>query len=98
VDLRDDHGAGRTGRGALVPQHAGQAVDAVNRGDGEQGSVRGAQAGPQVAGEVGVTGCVQQVDLHVRGEHRGQREVDRALLADLDLIEVADGGAVLDPA
>ena len=96
VDLGDHDGARGADRGALLPEHPGQAVDAVGGRDGEQGSVGRPQAGPQVAGEVGVARCVQQVDLDAAVQDRRQGEVDRALLPYLDLVEVADCGAILD--
>src|SRR5262249_59504201 len=63
VDLRDDHGARHPHRGALVPQHPGQAVHALGRGDSEKGRVRRAEPGPQVAGEVGVAGVSSRFTL-----------------------------------
>ncbi len=98
VDLRNDHGAGHPDRGALIPQHPGQAVHALGGGDGEERRVRRAQPGPQVAGEVGVPGGIQQVHLDPGMDERGHGEVDRALLPDLHLVEVADGRAILHPA
>ena len=98
VDLRDDDGAGHPHRGTLVPQHPGQAVHALGGGDSEEGRVRRTEPGPQVAGEVGVTGGIQQVHLDPGVDERGDGEVDRALLPDLHLVEVADGRAVLHPA
>ncbi len=98
VDLGDHYGARGADRGAFLPEHPGQAVDAVRCGDGEQRGIGGPQAGPQVAGEVGVTRRVEQVDLDAAMQDRRQGEVDRPLLPDLDLVEVAHRGAVLDPA
>jgi len=98
VDLGDHDGAGRAGGGAFVPQHPGQAVDAVGGGDREQGRVGGPQAGPQLGGEIGVSGGVQQVDLDAAMQDRREGQVHRALLPDLDLVEVAHGRPVLDPA
>jgi hypothetical protein len=98
VDLGNHDGARRADSRALVPEHLGQPVDAVGRGDREQRRVGGAQPGPQVASEVGIAGRIQQVDLHAAVDERHQRQVDRAPLADLDLIEVACRRAILDPA
>ena len=98
VDLGDHDCARRADGSALVPEHLGQPVDAVRGRDREQGGVRGPQSGPQVAGEVGVAGGVQQVDLDALVHERHQRQVDRAALPDLDLVEVAGGAAILDPA
>ena len=98
VQLGDDDGARRARVGALVPQHRGQAVDAVGGGDGEEGGVGRSQACPQVTDEVGVAGSVQEVHLDVVVHERRQGQVDRALLPDLDLVEIADGAAVLHAA
>src|ERR1039458_2241805 len=98
VDLGDDDRAGHADRGAPLPQHPGHAVDSVGGGDGEQRGVRGAQPRAQVAGEIGVTGRVEQVDLDAVVHDRCKGQVDRTLLPDLDLIEVADGGALFDAA
>ena len=63
VQLGDHHRARHADGRALLPQHPGRAVDAVDRADHEQRRVGGAQPGPQVADEVGVAGGVEQVDL-----------------------------------
>ncbi len=97
VQLGDDHRARHPDRGALLPQHLGRSVDAVDGRDHEECGVGGAQTGAQVADEVGVAGGVQQVDLDPRVHERGDGEADRALLAVLGLVEVGDRGAVLDP-
>src|SRR5580704_10138638 len=83
---------------ALLPQHPGQAVDPVGGGDGEERRVRRAEPGPQVSREVGVAGCVEQVDLDAVVHDRRERQVNRTLLPDLDLVEVADRGALFDAA
>ena len=97
VELGDDDGARHADGGALLPEHLGRAVDAVDGGHDEQRGVGGAQPGAQVADEVGVAGGVEQVDLDAVVLERRQREGDRALLAVLGLVEVADRRAVLDP-
>ena len=81
VDLGDHDGPRRADGCALVPEHLGQAVDAVGGRDGEQRGVGRAQPGPQVAGEVGVARRVQQVHLDVAVHERHQRQVDRAAAA-----------------
>ena len=96
VELGDDDGARHADGRALLPQQPGRAVHAVDGGDHEQGRVRRAQAGPQVADEVRVPGGVEQVDLDAARAERRQRQRDRALLPLLGLVEVAHRGAVLD--
>jgi hypothetical protein len=96
VELGDDDGPRRARAGALVPQHRRQPVDPVGGGNREERGVGGPQPGPEVTDEVGVAGSVQEVDLDVIVHERGQRQVHRAALPDLDLVEVTDGAAVLD--
>ena len=98
VDLGDDHGARHAHRGALLPQHPGQAVDPLGGGDGEQRRVRGPEPGPEVPREVGVAGRVEQIDLDAVVHEGREGQVDRALLPDLDLVEVTDRGALFDAA
>ena len=58
VELGDDDGARHADRGALLPQLHGRGVDAVDRGDDEQGRVGGAETGPELAHEVrAIRGC-----------------------------------------
>ena len=68
-----------TARGMPTAAHSshssrGRAVHPVDGGDHEQGGVGGPQPGPQLADEVGVTGGVEQVDVHPRvgARRRGQ--------------------------
>ena len=56
----------------------GGAVDAVGRGDHEQGRVGRAQPRAQVADEVRVAGGVEQVHLHVADLNGGEGQVHRA--------------------
>ena len=98
VQLGDHHRSRHGDRGALLPEHPGRAVNTVDRGDHEQCGVGGPQPCPEVSDEVGVAGGVQQVDLHPVVLEGGQRQRDRALLACLRLVEVADRCPVLHPA
>src|SRR3984957_2312749 len=98
VDLGDDHRARHAHRGALLPQHPGQPVDPLGGGDGEQRRVRGPEPGPEVPREVGVAGRVEQIDLDAVVHEGREGQVDRALLPDLDLVEVTDRGALFDAA
>ena len=47
-----------------LPQRPGRGVDAVGRRDDEERGVRGPQAGPELADEVGVAGGVEEVEHH----------------------------------
>ena len=102
VAAGDDDRARHADRGALLPLRDGGRVDrafaALVRGDDEQGGVGGAQAGAQLADEVPVAGGVDQVDLGVLVEDRGDGQRDRPLLAHRGGIVVADRGAVDDGA
>ncbi len=94
VELGDHHRPRHAHGGALAPQLPGRLVDAVVGGDHEHRRVRGAQARPQLAHEVGVAGGVEQVDLDTLVLERGEGERDRPLLSLLGLVEVGDRGAV----
>ena len=89
VELGDDHGAWHADSRALLPEHLGRAVDAISGGNNEQRRIRGAQAGPQIPDEVGVTGCVDEVDLDAVVLEGRERKRDGPLLAQLGLVEVA---------
>ena len=98
----DDDRARHPDRGALLPLRdrgrVDQAFAALVRGDDEQGGVRGAEPGPQLADEVPVAGGVDQVDLVVLVEDGGHGQRDRPLLAHRGGIVVAHRGAVGDGA
>jgi hypothetical protein len=96
VELGDHHDARHADLRALAPQRLGRLVDPLVGGDHEQRAVGGAEPGTQLAHEVGVPGGVQQVDLHAAVHQRRERESGGALLAELRLVEVADGRAVED--
>lgn len=98
LHMGDDDGAGHADGLALLPDHAGGAVDAVGGGDDEEGGVGRAQTGPEFPDEVGVSGGVQDVDLDSGPLDGDQGELDGALAAVLDLVVVRDGAPVLDPA
>ena len=98
VQLGDHDGTRRAEGGALLPQRHGDRVDVVGGRDDEQRGVGGAQPGPQLAGEVGVAGCVEQVHHHVVPAQRAHRQRHRALLGHFDRVVVADGAALGDRA
>ena len=98
VEVGDHHSAGHADRRALVPEHAGHAVDAVHGRDDEEGGIRRPQPRPHLAHEVGVPRGVDEVDLHPLVDDARHGERHRAAQPPLDLLVVADRRAVLDPA
>jgi len=65
--------------GALAPERNGRRVDLVAGGHHEHGGVGGPESGAQLADEVRVARGVEEVDLHVVGRDRRQREGGAAL-------------------
>jgi hypothetical protein len=65
VELVHEHHAGHAQLGRQRPRLLGLDLDAVHRAHHEHGQVRDAQGGRNVAHEVGVAGCVDEVDLVV---------------------------------
>src|SRR6266540_921219 len=101
VKAGDRDGARHADRGALLPERGGGGVHAVDGGDHEQRRVGGAQAGAELADEVGIAGSVEQVDLHALMQHRSTGQGDRPLLLDGGRVVVGHRGAVghrTDPA
>jgi hypothetical protein len=96
VELRHHDGARHLHLGALSPDLAGRLVDALVGRDHEQGAVGRPQPGAQLPDEVGVAGGVDQVDLGVAVDERGDGERHRPLVAALGVLEVGDGGALRD--
>ncbi|BCT74553.1 hypothetical protein SCMU_03950 [Sinomonas cyclohexanicum] len=98
VELGKHDGARHPHALTLGPQGDGRGVDVLGGRDDEQGAVRGAEPGAELAHEVGVAGGVEQVDLDVAGHDRGERERHGALLVDGGGVGIADCGAVRDGA
>ncbi len=96
VDPAHDDGARHPGGGTLVPDGARREVDLLGGGHDEEGGVGGAQSRTQLADEVDVPRCVDQVDLHPVVDQRGDRQTDGAVLAYGRRIVVADGRAGVD--
>ena len=102
VLLVDEHHPRDAPRRALGPAQLRADLHPVDRVDDDHREVGDRQRGVDVAGEVGVPGCVDEVDLvglavaalPLERRH-GERQRHRAL--DLLRLGVADGGAVLDP-
>ena len=89
---------GRPSSARGLPHDLGLHLDALDGAHHEHGQVGDPQGGLDVAHEVGVARGVDEVDLVALPLERrdGQRERDAPLL--LLGVEVAHGGAVLDPA
>ena len=102
VLLVDEHQAGDAGCSALLPRRLRADLDPVDGADHEHGEVGDGQGGVDVAGEVGVAGGVDEIDLvrlSVTGLplERGQRQRQRHRALDLLGFGVTDRRAVLDP-
>ena len=90
----------RAGDPTLVgepPGDLGLHLDALDGGHHEHGEVGDPQRGGDVADEVGVARGVDQVDLVAVELERRDGERDRDVAPRGLGVEVADGGAVLDP-
>ena len=96
VELGDHDGPRHADLGALTPQRGGGVVDRLARGDHEQRAVGRPQAGAHLAHEVGVPGGVDEVDLGVAVDDRGDGQRDGAFVGLLGVLEVADRRAFLD--
>ena len=93
VEAGDRHRTRHAYRGALVPERGGGGVHAVDRRDDEERGVRGPQAGAQLTDEVGISGSVQEVDLHALVRHGRAGEGDGPLLAYGGWIVIGHRGA-----
>ena len=79
VQFRDGDDAGQTCLLTLIPQSDGGWLDLLAGGDHEHRGVGCTQPGAQLPDVFGVTGGVQEVDLHVPGGDGGQGEGGRSL-------------------
>ena len=79
VQFRDGDDAGQTCLLALLPQRDGGRLDLLAGGDHEHRRVGCTQPRAQLPDVLGVTGGVQEVDLHVPGGDGGQGEGGRPL-------------------
>ena len=79
VQFRDGDDAGQACLLALLPQRDGGRLDLLAGGDNEHCRVGCPQPGAQLPDVLGVTGGVQEVDLHVPGGDGGQGEGGRSL-------------------
>jgi len=96
IEAADDHYARRLVLLELGPDGLRADLDPGGRIDKDDRGIRDPQRGVLVAGEVGVTGRVDEVDLRalVRERREGHVDGDVALL--LFRIRVEDAGAVVD--
>ena len=74
VELGDRDHARHPDVGTLPPERGRRMVDALIGRNDEQRTVGGAEAGAQLADEVRVPGCVDQVDLRTLMHQRGDRQ------------------------
>jgi len=79
VQLGEGDDARQVRSGAFLPQRLGRAVDAVGRGDHEDGGIGCPDARAELADEVRVPGGVEQVHQHVTGDDRGKVQLGCAL-------------------
>ena len=98
IELVDEDRARHVARFGHLPRDLGLHLDAFDRGDDEQREVGRLQRGRDIADEVGVTGCVDHVDLVPVVLERRERERHGDAPPLLFGIEVARGVVVLDPA
>ncbi len=90
----DDPGHAEAGRGA--PRVLGLGLHAVGRAHDHDGEVDVGERGDHLAGEVGVAGRVQEVDLHAVDREGGQAGRDGELAGHFLRLEVHDGRTLLD--
>ena len=79
VQFRDGDDAGQACFLAFLPQRDGGRLDLLAGGDHEHRCVGRAQSGAQLPDVLGMSGGVQEVDLHVPGGDGGQGEGGRSL-------------------
>ena len=96
VEPADDDDARRFGRLKLRPHRLGADLDARGGVDEDDGGVRNAKPGVLVAGEVGKTRRVDEVDLDAVVGEGGQRHVDGDVPFLFLGVGVQNAGAVID--
>ena len=97
VELVDQDRAGESCLHRELPRGFGLDLHAFDGGDDDQDGVDSADRTAEIADEISIAGRVEHVDLDVSPLHRREREGDADALADLLLVVVRDGVAVLDP-
>ncbi len=95
VQLGHHHHPGQAQGGGGPPGVLGLRLHAVGGAHHHHRQVAHRQRGVQVAGEVGVAGGVDEVDLDAVHRHRGQGQRHRELAGHLLGLHVAHGGALL---
>ncbi len=97
VELVDEHHPGDPVPCRVAPVQLRLHLDPVHRTDDEDDQVRHPEGCVNLAGVVGVAGCVDEVELVSVPLHGGQGERQGEALLLLLRLEVACGVAVLDP-
>ncbi|OQA12605.1 MAG: hypothetical protein BWY63_03722 [Chloroflexi bacterium ADurb.Bin360] len=98
IHLVDQHGGGH---GALFRLHPRQLRAYLNARGGiydRHGEVAHMERSNHLTDEIGVTGGIQNIDFEAVPLNGRQTRVDGNLAANFFLIEVSDGGAILDGA
>ena len=83
---------------AKPPCGEGLCLDSFDCAHYQDDEVDDRAGGPHLSEEIGISGSVDDVDLHVSDRERGHRERHGKVSLDLFGLEVGDGRAVLDPA
>ena len=96
VELVDDDHPGHAEPGGGAPGILGLGLHAVGGAHDDDGEVDVGQGGHHFAGEVGVAGRVEEVDLDAVDREGGQAGGNGQLACDLLGLEVHDGAALLD--
>ena len=92
----DDDEAGELQGGGLGPELFGLHLDTGDRVDDDQGAFADAKRGAGISEEVGEAGRVDDVDFGVLPLGVGETGGECVLTGDFFVVEVGDGGAVVD--
>ena len=96
VELVDEHQSGQAHLGGQIPGGLGLGFDALDGAHDHDGQVHHRGGRPDLAEEVGVARGVDDVQLDVAEQARGQGEGERHVPLDLLGLEVAHRGPVVD--
>ncbi len=98
VQLVHEHETAESQLAGEAPRCEGLRLDALDRAHDEHDEIDHRARGPHLSEEIGVSGGVDEVDLHVADREGGHRERHRKVPLYFFGLEVRDGVAVLDPA